>query len=353
MTVADKYSGSGRAAGVVQSSGANDAVLDIEGLGVAFNSGKEELEVLRGVNLQVRAGETVGLVGESGSGKTITAMAAMGLVGILHGRITAGTIRLSGKDVTHLPEKEWRAIRGSEVAMVFQQPMRSLNPAITVGEQVAEGIRLHLGMTRRAAWLRTIELFDLVGIPHPAQRAKQYPHQFSGGMSQRVVIAMALSCEPKLLIADEPTTALDVTTQRRILLLLERIIAETGVAVLYISHDLAVVSQLCSSVNVMYAGELVEAGPAEAVFDQPLHPYTSGLLGCIPRPGRTGRLIAIEGTVPPAGSMPTGCRFHPRCSFAEPGTCDAAVPQLRSPSARAERSARCLRSDELRLPGAF
>ena len=326
-------------------------VLELEDVAVAFGKPGHEAEVVNAASLTVHAGETVGLVGESGSGKTVTAMAALGLVEVLGGRVTRGSIRLGGTDVTGYTQRQWREIRGTQAAMIFQQPMRSLNPAFTVGEQIAEGLREHLKMSRKDAWTRTVEMLDLVGIAEPQRRARDYPHQFSGGMAQRAMIAMALSCEPELIIADEPTTALDVTVQAKILDLLREVIRTTNVAVLYISHDLAVVSQLCSRVNVMYAGQVIESSAAGELFARPHHPYSSGLIGSLPQPGNRGRLRAIPGAVPSVRDMPSGCRFHPRCPHAVPGRCDVGAPQREA--AGSDRDTRCIRWRELDLPGAF
>jgi len=305
------------------------------------------VEVVDSADLTVHRGESVGLVGESGSGKTVTSLAAMGLLGHKGGRITRGRITFDGHDMTSAAESDWRAVRGSRIAMVFQQPMRSLNPAITVGEQIAEVLRRHVGLDRKAAWQRAVELIDRVHVADAGRRAHDYPHQFSGGMCQRVAIAIALACAPSLIIADEPTTALDVTVQRRILELFRELITESGISLVYISHDLAVVADLCERVTVMYAGQTIETGPVREVFEQPQHPYTAGLIGSIPRLGAT-TLSAIAGRVPSPDDMPLGCRFHPRCPHAVAGLCDEHPIELVTGS---NGSVRCARQRQLTLVG--
>lgn len=288
-------------------------LLVVDDLSVAFGSGPRSLTVVRSASVTVDPGRVVGVVGESGSGKTVTAMASVGLIGRLGGRIAGGRVVVDGQDVTRLPERDWSRLRGRVVGMVFQQPTRSLNPAFTVGEQIAEVARRHLGASRQDAWDRAVDMLDKVHIPRAAERAKDYPHQLSGGMCQRVAIAMALVCEPKLLIADEPTTALDVTVQRRILDLLLELQASMGIAVLFITHDLGVVAEVCDEVAVMYAGEVVERGDVADVFAAPTHPYTAGLMAALPTgDGNVRVLSAIPGQVPSAGEMPPGCRFAPR-----------------------------------------
>ncbi|GAA3113486.1 ABC transporter ATP-binding protein [Streptosporangium carneum] len=307
--------------------------------------------VVQRVSFTLGQGESVALVGESGSGKTVTSLAVMGLTGVTGGRVAAGSVSFDGRELTSLPEREWRALRGPGMGMIFQQPIRSLNPAYTVGDQIAESVRRHLGLNRRAARARAIEMLDLVQIPRAAERVDDYPHAFSGGMCQRVMIAMVMACNPRLLIADEPTTALDVTVQERILRLLRDLQEQTGVSLLFVSHDLAVVAELCQKVTVMYAGEVVEQGTAADVFFRPGHPYTSGLLAAIPKPGLgTGRRLAtIPGSIPAPGLWPEGCRFHLRCPHREPGRCDSVRPDLvpAGPSAQA----RCLRVSEIDLQG--
>ncbi|MFC0865834.1 ABC transporter ATP-binding protein [Sphaerimonospora cavernae] len=321
------------------------------------------MPVVQGVSFTVGQGESVALVGESGSGKTVTSLAVMGLTGVTGGRIAGGSVRFDGRELTALPEREWRALRGPGMGMIFQQPIRSLNPAFTVGDQIAESARRHLGLSRRAARARAVEMLDLVQIPRAAERVDDYPHAFSGGMCQRVMIAMVMACNPRLLIADEPTTALDVTVQERILQLLRDLQEQTGVSLLFVSHDLAVVAELCQKVIVMYAGEVVEQGTAADVFLRPRHPYTAGLLAAIPKPGLRAdrRLETIPGSIPAPGAWPEGCRFHGRCPYGVPGRCDSRHPDLTpaaphdprglsDPNGPAGR-ARCVRTEEIELRG--
>jgi peptide/nickel transport system ATP-binding protein len=292
-------------------------LLEVEDLQVSFFTRRGVAEAVRNVTLSLDKGETLGLVGESGSGKSVTAQAIMGLVH-LPGKITAGDVRwkgqsLGGQDGARLS----RRIRGKEVAMVFQDPMTSLNPLFPVKTQIGEVLRHHMGMSRRQAYDRVIELLELVGMPSPQRRAEQYPHEFSGGMRQRIMIAMALACEPELLIADEPTTALDVTIQAQILELIAEIQARLGLAVLLITHDLGVVAGVCHRVAVMYGGKIVETGPLAELFERPGHPYTTGLLRSTPRLDLVQpRLSGIDGTPPELIQPPIGCPFQPRCPLA-------------------------------------
>ncbi len=289
-------------------------VLELRDLTVSFATDRGILRAVDGVSLAVGAGELLAIVGESGCGKSVTALACMGL---LPGNARlGGSIHLMGRELTALSAEEWQDRRGRDLAMVFQEPMTSLNPAFTAGEQVAEALRRHAGLDARAAFARAVEMLERVRIPEAARRARQYPHQLSGGMRQRVMIAMALACRPKLLIADEPTTALDVTVQAQILALLDELRRETGTAVVLITHDLGVVADQADQVAVMYAGRVVERAPAAALFAMPQHPYTVGLLGAAPRlAGGDARLASIEGTVPDLLHPPAGCRFAPRCPF--------------------------------------
>jgi peptide/nickel transport system ATP-binding protein len=333
-------------------------LLEVRDLTVEFPvPGGGWLPVVEGVSLTLRQGESLALVGESGSGKTVTSLAVMGLTGVTGGRVASGSIIFDGRDLTALPEREWRKLRGPGMGMIFQQPIRSLNPAYTVGDQIAESVRRHLNLSRKDAKARAVEMLELVHIPRAAQRVNDYPHEFSGGMCQRVMIAMVMACNPRLLIADEPTTALDVTVQERILQLLGELQEQTGVALLFVSHDLAVVAQQCQRAVVMYAGEVVESGTAADVFYRPQHPYTAGLLASIPRPGQqTGRrLIAIDGSIPPPGAWPVGCRFHDRCGYRKAGVCDTAHPALVSTpttgTARGAGATRCVRAAEIELQG--
>ncbi len=291
-------------------------LLDIRDLGVSFFTEVGEVRAVRGLSCRVEAGRTVALVGESGCGKTTVALAIMGLIDP-PGRIVRGEIWFKGKNLVALPEAELRKIRGREIGMIFQEPMTSLNPVFTIGDQIAEVLRIHLGLGRRAARLEVLRLLEKVGVPSPAQRVDQYPHELSGGMKQRVMIAMALACQPDLLIADEPTTALDVTIQAQILDLLQALQEEMQMAVLLITHNLGVVAQFAREVGVMYAGKIVEWARVEDLFQNPCHPYTRALLQALPRPGGRGRrLAAIEGTVPSPLEYPSGCAFAPRCSEA-------------------------------------
>jgi len=282
-----------------------------------------------GVSFDVHAGETLGVVGESGCGKTVTSLSLLRLVPEPPGHILPGSfIEFEGRNLLALTPRELRAVRGNDIAMIFQEPMTSLNPVFTAGDQIAEAAIVHHGLSRRAARARAIEMLSLVGIPDPETRVDHYPHQLSGGMRQRVMIAMALVCRPKVLIADEPTTALDVTIQAQILELLDRLQAELGMAVILITHDLGIVAGTVDRVLVMYAGQVVETAPTPALFARPLHPYTEGLLASVPRldtPRR--RLHAIPGQVPAATGWPTGCRFHPRCPYAW-DRCAAEEPPL-------------------------
>ena len=304
------------------------ALLEIDGLVTEFATEHGRVRAVDGVGFAVPKGKTVGVVGESGCGKSVTALSIMRLISDPPGRITGGRILLGGTDLLALPEKEMRARRGKSVSMIFQEPMTSLNPVFTTGEQVAEVVRLHERASRRAAWARAVEMFQLVGIPAPGERVRAYPHQLSGGMRQRVMIAMALACRPDLLIADEPTTALDVTIQAQILELLGRLQSELGMAVLLITHDLGVVAETCDDVVVMYAGRIVEHAASALLFAAPRHPYTSGLLASLPSLDATGdRLTEIPGMVPPLHARPPGCKFQDRCPRVQ-DRCRAEEPPL-------------------------
>ena len=291
-------------------------LLQIRHLNVRFASGGREVEVIPDLSLSLGRREALGIVGESGSGKSVTSLAVMRLLPPATARVR-GTIDFAGTDLLRLSEREMQRIRGDRIAMIFQEPMTSLAPHYTVGQQIAESVRLHSRVTKKEAMARAAALLDLCGIPDPAQRIKDYPHQLSGGMRQRVMIAIALAGDPELLIADEPTTALDVTIQAQILDLLKRIKRDRDMSILLITHDLGIIYDFCDRVAVVYAGEVVESAPVRALFDRPLHPYTEGLIAALPRLGETrDRLEAIEGMVPDAGDMPSGCRFHPRCRYA-------------------------------------
>jgi peptide/nickel transport system ATP-binding protein len=306
-------------------------LLDISGLKTYFDTDDGVVHAVDGVDLALDRGETLGVVGESGCGKTVTAMSVLKLIAMPPGRIAAGKILWQGRDLVPLGTHEMRAIRGKEIGIVFQEPMTSLNPVYTVGAQIAEAVREHEGVGRRAAMNRAIEMLQLVRIPNPQRRAHDYPHQFSGGMRQRVMIAMALSCNPKLLIADEPTTALDVTIQAQILDLLGELKTNFGMAIMLITHAMGVVAETAQRVVVMYAGKVVEEAPVAELFARPRHPYTQGLIRSIPRLDRAGqktRLAAIPGIVPSLVEPPQGCRFAPRCGFAMPH-CTRDAPRLR------------------------
>jgi peptide/nickel transport system ATP-binding protein len=292
-----------------------DPVLELRDLSIAFPTDRGLLRPVDGVSFAVQAGTTLAVVGESGCGKSVSALAIMGL--LPQGARIGGSIRLAGRELSTLEQEDWRRKRGGEMAMIFQEPMTSLNPAFTAGEQVAEALRLHQGLDPKAAFDRAVEMLSRVRIPDAERRARQYPHQLSGGMRQRVMIAMALACKPRLLIADEPTTALDVTVQAQILALIDEMKRETGTAVILITHDLGVVADHADEVVVMYAGRVAERAPSARLFAQPQHPYTIGLLGAAPRlEGGAERLASIEGTVPDLLAPPPGCRFAPRCPFA-------------------------------------
>jgi oligopeptide transport system ATP-binding protein len=288
----------------------------VEDLRVRFWTSRGVVHAVNGITFDVRAGETLGLVGESGCGKSVTALAAMGILSTA-ARAPSGSIKLEGRELLGLSERAWRRVRGKEIAMIFQDPMTSLNPVLTVGAQLRESIEEHLDLDRRSATRRSIELLEQVGIPGAADRLKSYPHQFSGGMRQRVMIAMALACEPKLLIADEPTTALDVTIQAQILDLLRELVSERDTALVLITHDLGVVAGMCERVQVMYAGTLVETGTADELFASPRHPYTLGLLQSVPRLdlGRRQPLRPIPGAPRNMLNEPAFCPFAPRCRF--------------------------------------
>ena len=302
-----------------------ETVIEVTGLQTYLFTRLGVVKAVDDVSFSVHAGETLAIVGESGCGKTMTALSLMRLVPNPPGRIVAGSIKLDGKDLLALDEARMRDVRGNEISMIFQEPMTSLNPVMTIGAQISETLRLHQDLSKSAALEKTIEMLRLVKIPEAAQRAKEYPHQLSGGMRQRAMIAMALACNPRVLIADEPTTALDVTIQAQILDLILDLQNKLGTAVVLITHDLAVVAETARRVIVMYAGKKVEEAEVEALFEQPLHPYTHGLLGSIPQlellgGGRdevNGRLQEIPGMVPALTNLPPGCSFAPRCPFAD------------------------------------
>ena len=305
------------------------ALLEVEGLRTHFATDGGEFRVVDGVSFSVDAGKTLGIVGESGCGKSVTSLSVMGLLPARIARVAGGSIRFKGADLLTLDEDAKRDLRGDRLAMIFQEPMTSLNPAFTIGDQIMEGLIRHKKLNREQARQAAIEMLRKVRIPAPEQRVDDYPHQLSGGMRQRAMIAMALACGPELLIADEPTTALDVTVQAQILDLLRDLQRDSGAAILLISHDLGVIAEMADHVAVMYSGRVVEQAPVDALFDAPQHPYTIGLLGSIPRLDQEQeRLAVIEGSVPDPANPPPGCRFEPRCPFAD-AQCRAAQPDLR------------------------
>jgi len=305
----------------------SDPVLDVRRLTVEFSSEDGPLRAVDEVSFHIQRGEIVGLVGESGAGKSLTSEAIMGLIRRPPGRI-GGEVWFAGRDLLSLDEPELARIRGKDIAMIFQNPSASLNPVFRVGNQMLEAMALHLPEPKATLRERVVENLARVGISSPRARARDYPHQFSGGMAQRVMIGMGVSCVPSLLIADEPTTALDVTIQAQVLALIRRLARELGVAVLLVSHDLGIISQMCHRVLVMYAGRVVEEASVATLFRAPAHPYTRGLIECLPRLDGNGRLGAIAGMMPGLRALPSGCRFHPRCPIAEP-RCAAETPALR------------------------
>jgi peptide/nickel transport system ATP-binding protein len=302
-------------------------LLAVENLRTQFATRAGVVRAVDGVSFAIERGEVLGLVGESGCGKSVTSLSIMRLVPP-PGRVTAGRVLLDGEDLLDRNAEAMRRVRGARIAMVFQEPMTSLNPVFTIGDQIAAAARAHGAPTRHAAWERAVEMLDRVQVPSPRQRAREYPHQLSCGLRQRAMIALALAPGPQLLIADEPTTALDVTIQAQILDLLRRLQAEEGMAVLLITHDLGVVAELCHRVAIIYAGRIVEMAPAATIFASPLHPYTRGLLRCLPHPSRFGQpLSSIEGAPPDLRDAGTGCPFAPRCSHAL-ASCRAEEPAL-------------------------
>ena len=306
-----------------------DKLLEVRGLRTHFHTDRGLFRAVDGIDFAVGRGRTVGLVGESGCGKSVTSLSVMGLVASPPGKVEAEAIRFEGRDMQGLSADERRRLRGGKMSMIFQEPMTSLNPVHTIGQQIVEAILAHTTLSPAAAKARAVEMLDLVRIPSAAERIDDYPHRLSGGMRQRVMIAMALACEPALLIADEPTTALDVTIQAQILDLLQDLQRRLGMAILIITHDLGVIAEVADEVVVMYAGKIVESAPVEALFADPQHPYTIGLLGSIPRIEiDRERLSTIEGTVPSPNNQPKGCRFAPRCPFADP-RCHDEPPPLR------------------------
>lgn len=305
----------------------NDIFLSVKGLNVVYHADGKVVHAVNGVSFDLKRGQTIGLVGETGAGKTTIAKAILGILPELNSKVTAGEIWLDGENLLTLPEKKMLKVRGHKIAMVFQDPMTALNPVMRVGSQIAEAIRLHNEISKKEAMERAEKMLEMVGIP--AARYREYPHQFSGGMKQRVVIAMALACNPELLLADEPTTALDVTIQAQVLEMMSDLKKKQNTSMVMITHDLGIVAEVCDTVAVIYAGQLVEYGEKEAVFDRPCHPYTQGLFGAVPSisdgdeiPVRGGseeneeRLKPIEGLPPDPTDLPAGCHFSPRCPYA-------------------------------------
>ena len=304
------------------------SLLEVRGLTTAFMTGRGEVNAIEDVSFSLGAGEILGIVGESGSGKSVTALSIMGLLPTPPARIAAGEVRFEGRRLTGLSERQMQPIRGPGIGMIFQEPMTSLNPVFSIGEQIMETIRAHERLPQAQLRARAIAMLDKVGIPAAARRLDDYPHQMSGGQRQRVMIAMALACRPRLLIADEPTTALDVTIQAQILDLLMDLRDEFGMAIIIITHNMGVIAETADRVAVMYAGRVIEEAPVARIFDHPLHPYTRGLLECVPSLTEDReRLVAIPGTLPEPSRRPRGCRFAPRCPMAEPA-CTQAVPML-------------------------
>ncbi|AAK81559.1 oligopeptide transport system ATP-binding protein [Clostridium acetobutylicum] len=307
-----------------------EKLLEIKNLNTSFFTHLGEVKSVRGISFELNKGEALGIVGESGSGKSVTMMSVMGLLQE-NGKIVEGEIIFNGMNITHAPEKEMEKIRGNKIGMIFQDPMTSLNPVLTIGNQIAEGIKKHLNMNTSEAIKRAIEMLKLVGIPSPEKRMKQYPHEFSGGMRQRVMIAMAIACKPELLIADEPTTALDVTIQAQILELMKKLKEKMNTSIILITHDLGVVANLCSKINVMYGGLIVEKGDAREIFYNPKHPYTLGLLKSIPDPTKDSKekLVPIDGYPPDLLNPPKGCPFAARCPYTMEICMEMPVPSFK------------------------
>jgi len=322
-------------------------LLEIRDLHTEFRTGAGTVRAVDGVSYTVDPGETVAVVGESGSGKSVTAMSVLRLIPNPPGRITGGEVWFDGRDLLKLSEEEMRHVRGGDIGMIFQEPMTSLNPVLTIERQITETIEEHRGASPETARARALELLRLVGIADPARRLRQYPHQLSGGMRQRVMIAIALACEPKLIIADEPTTALDVTIQAQILELMQSLTKRLGVALIIITHNLGVVARYAQRVNVMYAGRIVESGRAAALYHNPRHPYTIALLRSVPRldQPRRARLDPIEGSPPDLTQLDPGCSFRPRCRFAIPRCAEAPPPLI--PAGEPGQMSACYRAHEL------
>jgi oligopeptide/dipeptide ABC transporter ATP-binding protein len=331
----------------------DQSLVEIDNLNIAFQAGKRSIVAGRGISFAIKPGEVVALVGESGSGKSTAGLAMLGLLDRTNTSVS-GKIDIRRKngavlDVVTAKERDIRSLRGNDVAMVFQEPMSSLNPVYRIGDQITEAIRLHRRLSKQEASVEALRLLEILGVPSPAACLTYYPHQLSGGMRQRVMIAMALSCNPSLLIADEPTTALDVTIQAQIVELLKSLQRQNGMAILFITHDLGLVAEIASRIMVMYAGQIVEEGPVAEVFANPRMPYTRALLRSRPQfRGEGQKIKAIGGAVPNLAALPMGCSFHPRCEYALGGLCDSAEPQLLADGAE-NRKIRCLRSNDPEL----
>ncbi len=321
------------------------SLLELRGLTTAFQTARGEISAIEDISFELNAGEILGIVGESGSGKSVTALTIMGLLPQPPARVAAGSVRFAGEELTTASPNRMEKIRGAGISMIFQEPMTSLNPVFTIGEQIMETVRAHERMSVSAQRERAIEMLDRVGIPSATKRLNDYPHQLSGGQRQRVMIAMSLACRPKLLIADEPTTALDVTIQAQVLDLLMDLRDELGMAIMIITHNIGVIAEVADRVLVMYAGRIVEQSPAADLFDAPQHPYTKGLLACVPTLQQDRhRLIAIPGSLPEPARRPPGCRFAPRCTY-RIEACRTAIPPL--VMRREDRAVACIRADEL------
>jgi peptide/nickel transport system ATP-binding protein/oligopeptide transport system ATP-binding protein len=321
------------------------SLLELRGLTTVFQTARGDISAIEDISFELNAGEILGIVGESGSGKSVTALTIMGLLPQPPARIAAGSVRFAGEELTTASPNRMEKIRGAGISMVFQEPMTSLNPVFTIGEQIMETVRAHERMSANAQRERAIEMLDRVGIPSATERLNDYPHQLSGGQRQRVMIAMSLACRPKLLIADEPTTALDVTIQAQVLDLLMDLRDDLGMAIMIITHNMGVVAEVADRVLVMYAGRIIEQSSAADLFDAPQHPYTKGLLACVPTLQQDRhRLIAIPGSLPEPARRPPGCRFAPRCTY-RIEACRTAIPPL--VMQREDRAVACIRADEL------
>lgn len=320
-------------------------IARVRDLSVEFATQSGWHRVVNGISLDLIPGRILGIVGESGSGKSVTSLAMMRLLPARGARISTGFVEFEGVDMSSMNKQQLAGIRGNRMSMIFQEPMLSLNPAFTVGEQIAETVRRHLGLARKPAWAHAVDMLDQVGIPNARGRANRYPHEFSGGMRQRVMIAIAIACKPRLLIADEPTTALDVTIQAQILELLREMCIAGDLAMMFITHDMGVVADICDDVAVMYAGEIVETGNVRELFASPNHPYSEGLLRSVPTLDNRGQLISIPGSTPAPWELPTGCRFHTRCPYVQED-CLTESPKLMSVEGTYTR---CIRRNHIQL----